>query len=108
MLESTRSKDTIMKTQNPAIKMFPGFVAMVRIRCGRANCRCARGARHIAHYHVSYNGGRRFRRYVRRADVVATRSACQFYKDVQIQLRAGRSEYKQNLAKLRELLKTLS
>ena len=32
--------------------MLPGHVARVRVRCGKVNCRCARGERHVAHYHV--------------------------------------------------------
>ena len=96
-----------LKTQNPAIKMLPGFVASVRIRCGKRNCRCARGARHIAHYHVAYNCGRRVRRYVRHDDAATIRAACQAFKQLQAQFRAGRTEYKRNLANVRELLSSM-
>jgi hypothetical protein len=94
------------KKSNPAIKMLPGFVTTVRIRCGKPNCRCARGDRHIAHYQVTYRNGARSRKYVRSDQVADVREACQAHKDLQAQLRAGRAEYKQLLAQTRKLVKT--
>lgn len=105
MLTNTRSKDAKTKTQNPAIKMLPGFIASVRVRCGKLNCRCSRGTRHTAYYHVTYSRGVRFRKYVRRDQVAATRAACTAYRDLQVQLRAGRAEYKRSLARMRELIR---
>src|SRR5688572_26168032 len=105
MLTNTRSKDAKTKNQNSAIKMLRGFIATVRIRCGKANCRCSRGARHLAYYHVTYSRGFRFRKYVRRDDVADVRAACTAYRDLQAQLRAGRAEYKRTLARMRELIK---
>jgi hypothetical protein len=96
------------KRQNSAIKMLPGFVATVRVRCGKTNCRCARGDRHVAHYHVTYCDGVRSRKYVRRDDVLAMLAACEAHRDLQAQLRAGRAEYKQTLARSRELFRMLS
>jgi hypothetical protein len=95
------------KSQNPAIKMLPGFIASVRIRCGKSNCRCARGERHVAHYRVTYCDGVRFRRYVRRDEVADVREACQAHRELQAQLRAGRAEYKQLLAQTRNLAKLI-
>jgi hypothetical protein len=96
------------KSQNPAIKMLRGFVATVRIRCGKAKCHCARGDRHLAYYHVSYSSGLRCRRYVRRDEVAAVREACQAHRELQAQLRAGRAEYRRTLARARELVRMLS
>jgi len=95
------------KSGNSAIKTLPGFVAKVRVRCGRANCRCARGDHHIAHYHVTYNCGVRFRKYVRREQVAVVREACEAHRELQIQLRAGRNRYKEMLAQTRKLVKLL-
>ena len=92
------------ESEDPAIKMLPGFVTTVRIRCGKSNCRCARGDRHIAHYHVTYRNGARLRRYVRRDEVADVRKACQAHRELQAQLRAGRTEYKQTLAIILRLL----
>jgi hypothetical protein len=93
------------KSQNPAIKMLPGFVANVRVRCGKSNCRCARGDRHVAYYHVTYYSGVRSRKYVRRDQLPEALAACEAHRVLQAQLRAGRAEYKQTLAKMRELIR---
>ena len=96
------------RSQNPAIKILPGFVATVRIRCGKPNCHCARGQRHVAHYHVTYFGGVRSRKYVRRDQLPEVLAACEVHRKLQAQLRAGRAEYKELLAQTRKLAKLLS
>ena len=105
MLVSTANDDTRIKNENSAIKMLPGFVASVRVRCGKLNCRCSRGARHLAYYHVTYSDGFRFRKYVRRDQVADVRAACKAYRDLQTQLRAGRAEYRRTLNRMRELIR---
>jgi hypothetical protein len=62
-------------------KMLPGEVIEQRVRCGRANCRCARGERHPAFYRYWTEDGRQRKAYVRRADVEATRAACARWKE---------------------------
>ncbi len=96
-----------IKSSNPAIKMLPGFIASVRVRCGRSNCRCTRGDRHVSHYHVTYSAGIRFRHYVRRNQVEEIRQACQAHRKLQAQLRTGRAEYKRTLAMTREFARML-
>jgi|ERR1043165_171994 hypothetical protein len=103
MLESTANTDTKTKLENSAIKMLSGFVARVKIRCGKSNCRCSRGVRHVAYYHVTYSSGARLRRYVRRDEVSKLREACEAHRELQAQLRAGRAEYRRTLARAREL-----
>lgn len=93
-----------MKSENPAIKMLPGSVAKVRVRCGKPNCRCSRGARHLAYYHVTYSRGFRFRKYVRRDQLAEVLAACEAHRQLQAQLRAGRAEYKRTLARMREVI----
>ena len=95
------------KSQKPAIKILPGHVATVRIRCGKPSCRCARGDRHIAHYHVTYHRGLRFRKYVRRDQLAEVRAACAGHRELQTQLRAGRARFKELLAQTRKLVKLL-
>lgn len=96
------------KNQNSAIKTLRGFVATVRVRCGKSNCRCARGDRHTAYYIVSYMSGVRFRKYLRRDQLAEVRAACKAHRDLQAQLRAGRAEYKELLAQTRKLAKLLT
>ena len=95
------------KTKNPkaAIKMLPGHLARVRVRCGKSNCRCASGKRHIAHYHVWRADGKRFRRYVRLSEVKATRAACDAHRKLQTEMREGRAHYRMILRLARELIK---
>jgi hypothetical protein len=96
------------KTANPAIKILPGFVSRVRVRCGKANCRCRFGERHVAYYRVTYSCGLRFRKYVRRNQVEEMREACQAHRELQAQLRAGRAEYRRTLVRAREFLRMLT
>ena len=86
---------------------LPGFVTIVWVRCGKANCRCARGNRHIAHYHVTYHSGVRSRKYVRRDQLAEVLAACKAHRDLQAQMRAGRAEYKESLAQTRKLVKLI-
>ena len=95
------------KSEDPAIKILSGHVATVRMRCGKSNCRCVRGDRHVAHYRVTYCDGVRFRRYVRRDQLAEVLAACKAYRDLQVQLRAGRTAYKESLAQTRKLVKLL-
>lgn len=99
-------------TENPKatikIDLEPGHVAQVRVRCGKPNCKCMHGQRHIAHYHVWRCDGVRYRRYVRRADVDNVRAACAAHRALQIDLRAGRAQYRRVLARARELFRNLA
>ena len=95
------------KNGNSAIKMLSGFIARVKIRCGKSNCRCSRGVRHLAYYHVTYSSGARLRRYVRQEQVSELREACKAHRELQAQLRSGRAEYKNTLARARELVRML-
>jgi hypothetical protein len=55
-----------------------GSLQAQRVRCGKANCRCARGELHEGyHYFFARIGGRQFKVYVRRADVPAVRAVIQ-------------------------------
>jgi hypothetical protein len=93
------------KTEATSDRIMCGFIQQKRIRCGKPNCRCARGEYHTAFYHVWYSGGFRFRRYVRRADVDELRAACLNYRNLQKQIRNGRQEYKQLFAYARGLIR---
>lgn len=87
---------------------MPGHVQRRGVRCGRMNCRCARGQKHAAFYHVWDADGQRYQKYVRRADVERVRAACARYRALQATLREGRAEYRQMLARSRDLLSFLT
>src|SRR5215207_2324964 len=89
------------------IEPTPGHVQRRGVRCGKANCKCARGELHTAYYHVWKCDGVRCQRYVRRADVGSVRRACDAYRETQREMRAGREQYRGMLRRLRELLPLL-
>lgn len=61
-------------------RALPGAVSPLYTRCGKANCRCTRGARHGPYYRRQwYEGGRLRSAYVRKRDVAQVRQACAVY-----------------------------
>lgn len=59
----------------------PGTIHEQRVRCGKANCRCARGEPHRAFYRFWREDGRLRKAYVRRADLEAERAACLAWRE---------------------------
>lgn len=59
-------------------KMLPGSVQAQWVRCGKPNCRCARGEHHGPYwYRFWWEDGRKHKAYVRKADLEAVQAACQ-------------------------------
>lgn len=79
-----------------------GSLHAQRVRCGKANCRCARGELHEGyHYFFSRIGGRQFKVYVRREDVPAVRAV--------IRSRAvRRARWRSELSEARAFLRRLN
>ncbi len=99
------------KTANPATKMSEmmcGHIQKRRVRCGKQNCKCMSGETHTAFYNIWHTNGRRCQKYVRKSQVETLRKSCAQYRQLQIQLRAGRKEYKQLFARARMFLRSLS
>lgn len=98
------------KKSKRATKIEPqaGHVQRRRVRCGKPNCRCARGEFHVAYYHIVKSDGVRYQRYIRRADVGAIRQACAEYRALQAELRAGRENYRNMLRRLHAALSVLA
>jgi hypothetical protein len=63
---------------SPKIQTLSGAVCAVKKRCGHANCRCKRGEEPHGPYFYRYwrEGGRRRKRYVKKADVSVAIAAC--------------------------------
>ncbi len=77
MLHSAASSETRLKNRKSLPKTLPGVVCVQWKRCGRARCRCARGALHGPYYYRYWReGGRLCKAYVKRGDVEAVRVAC--------------------------------
>ena len=61
----------------PLPKTLPGVVCVQWVRCGRANCRCARGQRHGPYYYRFWREGGRLRKaYVKAGELDQVRAAC--------------------------------
>lgn len=96
------------KKSNPAPKkspeMLPGHVESRMVRCGKKGCKCTRGELHGPYfYHRTWGGERHQRRYVRLAHVAEARAACEEYRALQAEIRAGRAAFKLLMARAREL-----
>jgi hypothetical protein len=106
----SRVRTTETKKAKTVTKMgdlLAGHVQRRRVRCGKPNCKCARGEPHTAYYHAWDTDGVRYRRYVRKADVDKVQAACDAHRALQAELRAGRVQYRRTLASIRELIKGL-
>lgn len=65
------------KTQKVLPKMMPGTVHTQFVRCGKSNCKCARGELHGAYYyHFVRVGGRLRKRYLKASEIEETQIAC--------------------------------
>lgn len=98
------------KIQNPSPKMepLPGTVVTQWVRCGRRNCKCARGALHGPyHYRFWWEGRRRYKAYVRKSTVDSVRSACDAYRTKQDENRKIMREAAAEWRRLKALLKEL-
>lgn len=94
------------KNSNLQPKMLPGYVRAERVKCGKANCRCARGELHGPYYYrFTWADNKRVKSYVKREDVQAIRAACVEYRNLQASLRHGRMAYKLLLMRARELFR---
>jgi hypothetical protein len=96
------------KNVNPATKMndlLNGHIQKRRVKCGKPNCKCAKGEPHTAYYRVWHTDGKRYQRFVRQSEVENVRRACESHRQLQIKLRQGRAEHKKLLVRIRELLK---
>jgi hypothetical protein len=93
------------KTENMLPKMLPGTVCRQMIRCGKPNCKCARGQLHGAYYyHFVRVGGRLRKRYLKPDEVEAVKAACQVRRGYE---RSKRNETRQAYQSVRELIARL-
>jgi hypothetical protein len=88
----------------PLPKTLPGTVCAQWVRCGRPNCRCARGQLHGPYaYHFVRQGGRLRKRYVRQDEAGGVRAACQARQRRRRELAEWRGCLGQLAAQLREV-----
>jgi hypothetical protein len=66
----------------PKMRPQPGTVHEQLVKCGKLNCRCARGERHRAFYRFWRDADGRLRKaYVPRSRVEEVRAACEAWKE---------------------------
>jgi hypothetical protein len=64
----TKSVKVLPKTTD---EIANGGVYIQRVRCGKANCKCARGETHTGYYFFTRRNGKLIKTYIRKADVDA-------------------------------------
>ena len=85
----------------PKTDLLPGHLLAQRIKCGRPNCRCARGHLHGPYYYRCWtDNGQRRKVYVRKRDVSAVRAACDAYRSERKLLRLERQVVTQQIRRL--------
>ncbi len=95
-----------MKTKS--VKLLPktaseiqnGGVYAQSVRCGKANCKCARGETHTGYYFFTRQRGKLIKQYVRKAEVQA-------FAEIVKQSRALKAEKRTPTKQSNELLKRL-
>ncbi len=85
-----------------------GSVCMQWVRCGRPNCRCARGELHGPYYYRFWREDGRLRKaYIKQADLAAVRAACeaerQFLRAGRLAHALGQQDWRRLIALLREV-----
>jgi hypothetical protein len=99
------------KPQNPLPKTAPaelldGAVCAQYKRCGKPNCRCARGELHGPYfYRFRWRGGRVVKEYVPLSRVEEVRAACARRRQKRADARAARARLWGMIRKLEETFK---
>lgn len=64
----TKTAKVLPKTAN---EITNGGLYIQRVRCGKRNCKCARGEMHSAYYFFTRRNGKLLKIYVRKAEINA-------------------------------------
>lgn len=64
----TKTAKVLPKT---AAEITNGGLYLQRVRCGKTNCKCARGEKHSAFYFYTRRNGKLIKTYVRKSDMEA-------------------------------------
>jgi hypothetical protein len=98
-------KNKIQKTL-PKIEPLPGAVCLQTVRCGKPDCKCAKGELHGGYYyHFYYVRGKLHKKCVKKADVMQTKAACLAYKTNRQEIRQLIRESLNNRRSLKRMLK---
>src|SRR5438105_839525 len=90
--------------KTPAVEPLPGSLHAAWVRCGKAGCRCTRGALHGPYWRRQWRErGRTRRQYVKQTDLEQVRAALAAWRERHPPARALRQE----VAELRRLMRQL-
>jgi hypothetical protein len=85
-----------------------GYVCVQYRKCGKPNCRCARGEKHGPYYYLSWReGGKQCWNYIKKQDLPRIQEACANNRVLQAYLRFNREEHKQLFRDFISLLRLL-
>lgn len=109
MLPSRTSSKMKQKTSKRYPRLQAGAVCAQFKRCGKDNCRCARGALHGPYFYEFWReNGRQRKAYVKREDVAARRAKCaerrRMHASLRAQLAAGRKQWRVLMAQFRSFI----
>ncbi len=62
----TKTAKTLPKTGE---EIANGGLYLQRVRCGKQNCKCARGETHLAYYFFTRRGGKLIKFYIRKSEI---------------------------------------
>jgi Family of unknown function (DUF6788) len=104
-----KAKPTKPFPKTPVSRLLNGAVCASYARCGKPNCKCARGELHGPYFHrYQWHDGRVIKEYIPLARVEEVRAACARYRELQADIRANNQHLKLMLALLKTKLKELS
>ena len=88
----------------PLPKTLPGVVRPQWVRCGRGNCRCARGRLHGPYFYRFWReGGRLRKQYVKPSELDQVRAQCEARRQFRRELRAGWDGWRRMVSVIREV-----
>jgi hypothetical protein len=101
----SRRPDAAEKDNHQTLpKTLPGAVCVQWRRCGRAACRCARGALHGPYYYRFWREAGRLRKaYIRRSELEQVRAYCAARRRARRTLLASWEQWRLLVAAVREV-----
>lgn len=96
----TKSENPLPKTVNK------GAVCAQFFRCGKANCKCAKGSLHGPYFaHFARRGGKLVKRYVRLNEAESVAAQCQFARQRRAETRRIIAQSKAMYAEIKGFLR---
>jgi hypothetical protein len=103
----TKNSKRFPKIPNDGI--LPGSIHATYARCGKPNCKCARGEPHGPYYHRYYRIDDRIEKdYIPLAHLDDVRAACDRHRELQSEIRANNQHYKDLISSFEAMLKELN